>query len=165
MKKWILIILLAFPVLGIGHQTAEGTPFIKAGDDGTRVSLWIPGFLVRFGAGFIPETDFEIKQMVRKIGTIRVKVVDGKYFNESLARQAIRQIEAVSGKKSLKPLVETHTPDEHVIIYFRQNKKQEIRKLQIIVLSDDSYVNVRLNCRLKMEDLVEWIHSARFDIQ
>jgi Domain of unknown function (DUF4252) len=159
MKKWILILLIGLPALGFGNHSYEGTPFIKDSDDGTKISLWIPGILVRLGAVFIPEMDFEIKHLVRKIGTVRAKVVDGKYFDDALARQAIREIESVSGKKSLKPLIEIHSPDEHIIIYFRQNKKNEIRKLQIIVLSDDTYVNVRMNCRLKMEDLMEMINS------
>ena len=70
----LLALLLSAPVFMAATQP-DIIPRIQDNDKGTRVSLWIPGFLVRLGGRLAgEEMDPEVQRIVRKTGSIRVEV-------------------------------------------------------------------------------------------
>lgn len=141
---------------------AGEAPFVRANETGTKISIWIPGFLLKLGLNFIDEEDETARYFLKKIRGVNIKVVEGSFYHDGYEAKAERAIDLHSGKSKMKPLITVITPEEKVAVFIKRNKKGTIRKIQVIVLAEDLYVNVRIGCNFKLPEVMDLIKGQDF---
>ena len=152
-KRRLLLLLLCLPFF-MATTSAGEPPAIKAGPDGTKVSLWIPGFLIKLGAKFIPEeTDagFDVGDLLGKLGTTRILVLEGDQYKVSDNRlnRAVRSLEG----DGFEWLVTVESAEEQVYVGIRTDRKDRIRKLGVVVDDGETFVKVRMKTKISQQEL------------
>lgn len=159
MKRIILatiVFLLCFTQVSKAHT---GGPFtIIDNQSGSKISLWIPGFAVKFGARFMDE-DEAIVELVRSIGSISVNVLEGDFYHEKNADWVNRKIDKMN-RNGLENLVSVRTGQENIIVKMKTNKRQVIRKLVCLVDDGETFVLVKMNCRIHPGQLAALMAGA-----
>ena len=128
-------------------------PFFKSNDDGTAITLWVPGLLIKAASRVVENEDFKAAELMRKLGTTSIRVVDGKYFKEDLYRQKMDHLQNRFNGKNYKDLVQVHSAESQVMIKYKKNHKGKIRKVVIAVLDDDTFVFLKSRCNISLKEL------------
>lgn len=158
MKK-LLTITLAFTLLAQftfagGNKEKENT------GDNTKLSLYIPGFLVKAAAGFIDEKDYETKCALNKLRSISITVREGNAYKEYLAKRYEKKVKKLE-RQHFENLVSVRDDEDKVSIQLRQNKKDKIR--QVAIITDDGsseFVFLRVRCNVTPDDLQDWLGAT-----
>ena len=138
-------------------------PQIKAGENGTKVSLWIPGFLVKFGARFVPDEQAPVRDLVRKLGSLRVYVVDGSWYERSVEGDDFESSRRALERDGYVPMMTLQSDEERVFLGVRIDKRERIRRLGVVVDDGESFVRVRLKCKLEADDFAGLMDSGLID--
>ncbi len=134
---------------------AEG-PAETSGDD-TKLNLWIPGFLIKMAAGIAEDhvdgEDAMAVDFIHKIGNMNICIREGEYYSERTDKKVTRKLNRLE-KKDYKELVSVYTAEEKVNISIKVNKKGKIKRMVVIVdEKDETYVYLKMNCRISPEDI------------
>ena len=128
--------------------------------DNTKLSLYIPGFLMKVGSWFVKEEkDPETKAALTKMRSISICVRDGDAYDEYYSVKYDKKMDHLKHQK-FEPLVTVYDNEEKVSIQVKQNKKDKIR--QVVIITDDGsseYVFLRVRCNVSMDDIKKWIGS------
>lgn len=160
MKNLILTILCIIP----GMLMAASPDYsLEKSDDGSssKVSLYIPGFLMEMGSWFVPKKqEPELKSALQKIRSTSIVVREGEaYVQYNASSKYEKKINKLDRQK-FEELVSVTTEEENVSVQLRQNKKNKIR--QVVVLVDDgtsSFVFLRLRCNIGEKELKKWMEQ------
>lgn len=156
MKRSSLLVLLFFPIVVLASPRAGQVP--PSLDDGTRISLWIPGFLVKTGAKVVAQEEPQLAGLMQHVGSITVNVVEGDKLNARHERKADRRI-ARYQKRNFKPLVTVLTPDEKVQVSVRC-RNGRIKRLVVVVLGQEEYVHVNMKCNFSLPELLHLMEDT-----
>lgn len=156
MKHTLLILLTIFPMW---VSASEGqAPLFPGGseEDGTRIRLWIPGLLIKASGGIVKQHAPEAAPFVRMVGSTTIYVAEG---NRKTDKHDLKAGRLMNRLRNATPLVEVHTATEHVQIVMKQ-KRGKIRKLAVTVVEEETFVHVRMRCRIDPKKLGELIKST-----
>ena len=128
-------------------------------DESTKISLYVPGFLVKFGSCFVhKDKDPQVKEALKKMRSISLVIRDGRAYNEYNASGKFEKKNHRLQKQNFSDLVLVNDDGAHVSIKLKQNKKGTIRQLAVIVDDDEeTYVFARIRCNVSMKDLKGWL--------
>ncbi|MBX7108614.1 MAG: DUF4252 domain-containing protein [Chitinophagales bacterium] len=163
MKNIFLLLFFCFPVLLYAATPADGSQPV-AGKESTKLSLYVPGFLMEVGSWFVPkEKEPELKTALKKIRSTSIVVREGCAYNDyNASGKYARKMKRMS-QQQFEELVVVNSMEERVSVQLRQNKKDKIR--QVVVLADDgcsSFVFLRLRCNIGMHQLKQWMDQDGF---
>lgn len=141
-----------------------GAPVIHTADAGTHVKFYIPGFLIKVAAGMAgDELPEEAKKVLKFIKGISIEVAEGTAFNEGFVREADRKLARYERKKRYHTLVSVQSSDADVHVTAKRKKNGTIRRIVVLVCSEDAYVHVKLQTRIKQRDLQKVLKNLDFD--
>ncbi len=150
MKRSSFLLLLFFPIMVLASPHAEQVP--TSSEEGTRLSLWIPGFLIKTGAGIVAKEEPQLADLLRHVGSVTVNVVEGDKMDARHERKADRRIQRYQ-KRHFKSLITVLTADEKVQVSVKW-RKDRIRRLVVVVLGADEYVHVNMKCNFSLPELL-----------
>lgn len=160
MKNIFLTMLCILPGMLMAAGPAHS---LEKSDDGssTKVSLYVPGFLMEMGSWFVPKKqEPELKSALQKIRSTSIVVREGEaYVQYNASRKYEKKINKLD-RQQFEELVSVTTEEENVSVQLRQNKKHKIR--QVVVLVDDgasSFVFLRLRCNIGEAELKKWMEQ------
>lgn len=163
MKRLALILGIALVVPLLMGAAGAPMPAVRGGEDGAKVSLRLPGFLIRAGAWFVPAEHAEFKPLIRKLGGIRVLVLDGSWYDREVRPGDFGRTASSLEREGYAPLVGVEGPEERVRLAVRTNRRGLIRRLAVVVDDGESFVHVRLRCRLTAGDLADLMRSGMIE--
>lgn len=152
MNRLIIFVLLA--CIGVSSFARND------GEDGTKLSLWIPGFLVKMAAGIAEEhTDELDASMLKHIGSISIFVREGDAYNGSYDRKAARKVRRLD-KRNFEDLVTVYEESTQVHIKLKENKRGVVKRLAVLVDDkEETFVFVKINCRLTPDEINQLVNS------
>lgn len=140
------------------------TPSIHTNDQGTHVKFYVPGFLIKMAAGMAgDEVPKEARQALKWIKGVSVEVAEGQAFDRSFEVKAEKQRNRYDRKKRYRSMVSVLTADENVQVVTKQKKNGTIRRLIVLVCTDDTYVHVKVQTRIKRKDLKKLMKTLDFE--
>jgi hypothetical protein len=147
--KNLLFLLLMIPVISFANDKQS------ADRESTKVSLYIPGILVKAGSWFVPkEKDAETKYTLKRIRSISLVIREGcAYDAYKSSKKYNKKMNKLQGQH-FESLLVVKDEDTQASIFIRQNKKEKIR--QVAVIADDgneSFVFARIRCNFTMSDV------------
>jgi hypothetical protein len=163
---YLFLLILAVPILiSATTITANGGITIKDNEDGQKIALTIPGFIVRMGGWFIPkEEEPELRIIIRKMGTVSVNVTEGSYYRSDISAGDFQKKKLKIEKDGYSPLVIMQSEDEKVMVAIKQDRKSRVRKLAVLVdENQETFVYVRLNCKISLAELSKLIESGAIE--
>ena len=162
MKKILLSIICFLPVA----LFAGNPPSKEEGgnsSDNTKISLYVPGFIMRVGSWLVPEEkDPEVKVALTKLRSTSIVVREGCAYTEYHASNKYNRKLHQLKRQDFEELVNVSDDDDKVSVQLRENKNGTIR--QVVILADDgeeSFVFLRVRCNVTMDDIKRWIKSDR----
>lgn len=156
------LLTLSFVFALLTTTSFAGSPNEEPGNRGesTRLSLYIPGFLVKAAAGFMDEKDRETKDALKNLRSISITVREGNAYKEYFAKRYEKKMEKLE-RQHFENLVSVRDADEKVSIQLRVNRKDKIR--QVAIIADDGnseFVFLRVRCNVTQDDLQEWLGAT-----
>ena len=152
------------------HSTAgfaEGPA--ESNDDDTKLNLWIPGFLIKMAAGIASDhvdgEDAMAIDFIHKIGNMNICIREGEFYTDKTDKKVTRKLNRLE-KKDYEQLVSVFTSEEKVNISIKENKKGKIKRMVVIVdEKDETYVYLKMNCKITPEDISKLVgnYSAMID--
>ncbi|MFI5171260.1 MAG: DUF4252 domain-containing protein [Chitinophagales bacterium] len=125
--------------------------------EGTRLNIWIPGFLLKAAAeiaeDFVEGEEKEAVDMLKNFGTMTICVREGDYYNEKSDKKMMRKMKRIE-KRDYEELVSVISDGEKVNMSIKENHHGKIKRLVILV--DDSeatYVFVKMHCKISADDI------------
>ena len=160
MKNLFLTILFIIPGM-LMAATPDYSLEKSADESSTKVSLYVPGFLMEMGSWFVPKKqEPELKSALQKIRSTSIVVREGDaYLQYNASRKYEKKINKLD-RQQFEELVSVTTEEENVSVQLRQNKKNKIR--QVVVLVDDgtsSFVFLRVRCNIGEKELKKWMEQ------
>ncbi|MBP9884464.1 MAG: DUF4252 domain-containing protein [Chitinophagales bacterium] len=160
MKNLFLTILFIIPGM-LMAATPDYSLEKSADESSTKVSLYVPGFLMEMGSWFVPKKqEPELKSALQKIRSTSIVVREGEaYVQYNASRKYEKKINKLD-RQQFEELVSVTTEEENVSVQLRQNKKNKIR--QVVVLVDDgtsSFVFLRVRCNIGEKELKKWMEQ------
>ncbi len=160
MKNLFLLIFCLLPGL-LSAETPGNSTENMVETSSTKVSLYVPGFLMEMGSWFVPKKqEPELKSALQKIRSTSIVVREGEaYVQYNASRKYEKKINKLD-RQQFEELVSVTTEEENVSVQLRQNKKNKIR--QVVVLVDDgtsSFVFLRLRCNIGEGELKKWMEQ------
>lgn len=160
MKKIILSVLCCMPAM-LFAASPDKSNQMNGSEESTKLSLYIPGFLMKMGSWFVPkEEEPELKTALKKIRSTSIVVREGCAYVDYNASHKYDKKMKTLGRQNFEELVGVTTEEENVSVQLRQNKKDKIR--QVVVLVDDgesSFVFLRVRCNIGMKELKQWMEK------
>lgn len=137
-------------------------------DDGTKMNLWIPSILVDMATdiaeNYVDEEEKIALDFADKIGNINICIREGKYYSTRTDKKVTRKLERME-RKNYEELVSVVTPDERVNISIKENRKGKIKRMVVIVdEKDQTYVYLKMNCRISPDDIAKLAMAYAGDI-
>lgn len=161
MKAFLIGILTLLPYLLSAVTPANNS---SEGKESTKLSLYIPGFMADMGSWFVPkDKDPVLKSALKKIRSTSIVVREGAAYEAYNANNKYGRKMNKLEKQQFEELVAVATPEEQVSVQLRENKKNRIR--QVVVLVDDgasSFVFLRLRCNIDMNEFKQWMQKDDF---
>lgn len=141
------------PVISVAEN--RKTSVANSDRESTKVSLYIPGFLLKAGSWFVSkEKEPQIKYALKNIHSISVVIREGEAYDAYKASKKYDKKMNKLQQQHFESLVELKDVDTNASVFIRQNKKQRIRQLAVIVNDgDDSFVFARLRCNVSISDV------------
>jgi len=161
MKLKLILIAIATVLFAPAVFAGDGPDSIA--EDGEKLNLWIPSLLINIAAD-IAEDHIEEEEEIAiafmdKIGNINICIREGKYYSDRTDKKVTRKLDRME-RKNYEEMVSIITPDERVNLSIKQNKNGKIKRIVLIVdESGESYVYLKVNCRIKPEDLTKLIEA------
>ena len=160
MKNLFLTILFIIPGM-LMAATPDYSLEKSADESSTKVSLYVPGFLMEMGSWFVPKKqEPKLKSALQKIRSTSIVVREGEaYVQYNASRKYEKKINKLD-RQQFEELVSVTTEEENVSVQLRQNKKNKIR--QVVVLVDDgtsSFVFLRVRCNIGEKELKKWMEQ------
>ena len=160
MKKAFFSFLTCLPIL-LMAGTPEQNNNTQNTTESTKISLYVPGFLMKAGSWFVKkEKDPVAKEALSKLRSTSIVVREGSAYKEYHASKKYDHKIHQLKRQNFEELVTVFDDDEKVTVQLRQNNKGNIR--QVVVVADDgeeSFVFLRLRCNVSMDDIKRWINS------
>jgi hypothetical protein len=157
----VCLVLVFFVIAG---SVNAGNSYPPGDEEGTRLNLWIPVFLIKAAAGMASEYTGEVEAgYLAKMGSISLCVREGNQYNQGYDKKVQRKLNRME-KREFEELITVYDEATEVHIHMRQNDQGVIRRL--VVLVDDqteTFVFVKVNCRIKAEDISSLISTAMND--
>jgi len=148
--KQVAILLLLVCSVGSLHAADE----TSWPEEGTRLSLWIPGFLVKTAAGIAADkTGDPDLSILKNIGSVSLVVREGSAYSGTYDKKIERKLRRMD-RREYEELVAVHDEGAEVHLHIRENRKGTVKRM--IVLVDDhesTFVFVSMHCSFKPEDL------------
>jgi hypothetical protein len=123
-------------------------------EDGTKLNLWIPGFLVKIvGSTVADYEDEDLGEFLTKFGSVTICIREGSKYTERTDKKLTRKINRLD-KKNYEPLLKVHDEEAVVQIRLKENKKGIIKR--VVILADEkyeAYVYLNIHCRLNYSDI------------
>ncbi|MEZ5014931.1 MAG: DUF4252 domain-containing protein [Chitinophagales bacterium] len=154
MKKLLLLIpVLCFTVMA--HAGTNGTA--EENEGGTKLNLWIPGFLVQFAADIaekhVDGEEQAAMHLVQHIGGINVCIREGDAYLDKTDKKMTRKIGKMD-KKNYEPLVKVNSSDAKVDLRIKENKKGVIKRMVVLVDEPgETFVYVKMHCRFSNDEI------------
>lgn len=160
MKIVFSFLLCCFPFVMFAADPQQNNES-ASDNESTKLSLYIPGFLLQMGSWFVPrEKEPELKTALQKMRSTSIVVREGcAYVDYNASHKYDKKMKKIS-HQNFEELVSVNTEEENVSVQLRQNKKDKIR--QVVVLVDDgasSFVFLRLRCNIGMNELKQWMEK------
>jgi hypothetical protein len=152
MKTKILFLLLVIPFFSMAKSQDKNEEHNR---ESTKISLYIPGFILKTAALFISkEKNAETKKMLKSMRSISITVRDGAAYSSYKSSKKYNKKLAVLDQRHFESLAEVSDTETKASIFIHQNKKEKIR--QLVIMADDgsgSFVFARLRCNLNLSEL------------
>ena len=160
MKK--VIIFIAVFIIVISNITAAPIlPQIEESGNGSKVSIYIPGFLFKAGSLFIDKKeDKEVRKFVSQIRGVQILVREGEYYKSRYDKKYQRIVRKMD-KKGFDSLLSVRNEGTSADISIRENKKGKIRQVVVMVDEQDTFVLLRIKGNIDLNKLLEL--SQEFD--
>ena len=159
MKKNITLTLVLALLASLSFAGSKSSGEGNDGDN-TKLSLYIPGFLVKAGSWFVnEEKDPEAKTALTKMRSISICVREGNAYDEYYSVKYEKKMNKLN-RQNFDPLLTVYDDGEKVSVQLKQNKKGKIR--QVVIITDDGeseYVFLRVRCNVSLDDIQKWIGS------
>jgi len=148
MKKLFVLLTISLVLANASYAGNDND------SDGTKVSLWIPGFLVKIAANVADDyTDEVDMNIIKKIGNVNVFVREGDAYRGNYDKKAIRKINRLE-RKNYTQLLTVREDETNINIQIKENRKGTIKRLAVLVDDrDETFVFLKINCKLKPEDI------------
>ena len=122
MKKIILSVLCCMPAMLFAASPDKSTE-MNGSEESTKLSLYIPGFLMKMGSWFVPKEDEpELKAALKKIRSTSIVVREGCAYVDYNASHKYDKKMKTLGRQNFEELVGVTTEEENVSVQLRQNK-------------------------------------------
>lgn len=154
MKKRFILVILLVSIVGIAHTYPGIIPTIKDNDEGTKVSIEIPGIFFRIGSLFVKKEEREIKYLVSKCRGIKIHVQEGGYYDPGFIDYMLEATEQLK-KYDFEEILTVRTPDEAVTILLKDNARGKIKGLVLFADDGETNVFIHLKCNISMDRLIE----------
>ncbi len=157
MKKITLI--FAFGLMLLIASTANASTDDKGG---TKLKLWIPGFLVKI-AGKVADNQIEEidGNMLKHFGSITICVREGKRYSPDTDKKINRKLGRLE-KKNYEELLSVNSSITNVSLQVKENTRGIIKRFVVLVDEPgETYVYLKINCRIKANKLPELISECK----
>lgn len=148
-------ILITLIICMFSSFTYAGGPFESNGDD-TKLNLWIPGCLIKMAANIagnhVEGDDAMAVEFIHKIGNMNICIREGAYYSARTDKKVTRKLNRME-KKDYEQLVSVFTENEKVNISIREKNGKIKRMVVIVDEKDETYVYLKMNCRIDPEDI------------
>ena len=150
MKNLLIIIFLFAAVMPASASEAPEK-------EGTKLNLWIPGFLIRI-AGSIADDHLDgdeamALEMLEKIGDVNICVREGSYYSDKSGKKITRKLNRLE-KRDYEELLSVNSEGERVNMSIKTSASGKIKRLVVLVDEpDETYVYLKLHCRISPEDI------------
>lgn len=124
--------------------------------DGTSVSLWIPGLVLKAASLFVDKKeDPEVKKLLVKLRSVRVLVKEGDFYAPRFERKYKRVAKRMK-RRNFEPLVVVNTGEEKVNLTIKTNKRNtKIKQVAVVVNSEDTFVLVKAKGKINPQKLLK----------
>ena len=159
--KNLLLLLIILPVISVAEN--RKTYGANSDRESTKISLYIPGFLIKAGAWFVSkEKDAQAKCALKKLRSISLVIREGEAYEAYKSSEKYDKKITKLQRQHFESLVEVKGEDTNASVFIRLNKKQEIRQLAVIVNDgDNSFVFARLRCSFSMSDVKNLLQNKK----
>ncbi|MBC8046239.1 MAG: DUF4252 domain-containing protein [Fimbriimonadaceae bacterium] len=129
-------------------------------DGGVKLNLWIPGLLIKMCADIVENHVGEAEgDLVKKFGGMTICIREGDKYSDKTDKKVTRKINRLD-KKNYVPLVRVNEENTTVDVRIKENKKGTIKRFVCIVdEKDETFVYVKMHCRLKPGDIAELVNK------
>ncbi|HNM28410.1 MAG TPA: DUF4252 domain-containing protein [Chitinophagales bacterium] len=163
MKKLITLVFCA----AVGFNTAHAASLPEPEDESTKLNLWIPGVVMRIAADIVEDhMDAEgaaTGALLRKFGSINICIREGEAYADRTDKKITRKLDRME-RRDYEQLMSVRTDEETVNISIRSNKHDKIKRMVLLVdEKDETFVYLKMHCRLKVEDIPQLVQSMNFD--
>lgn len=121
----------------------------------TSFKATVPGFAVKLGSLFIKER--EAKRLVRKIGKIRLFVIENQ-TKQSFSKREINTFTNRLHRDGFEDFLSVKSPDSDVHFMVRE-KRGKVRGLVMLVKDDTDFVLMSAKCRLRTDEVLSLIND------
>jgi len=130
-------------------------------DEKTRsFFIWIPGILTKGVSLFInKEEEPELKQTLRFIGGLRIRILNGNSDSAKWKRKTARWERRIKRKK-LEDLMVVQHENNTVIMKAGPSRKGKIKKYALLVNADDAAVLLIGKSRLDLKEIVRLVQKV-----
>lgn len=157
--KNIICILLSFSFfVTTVHANNIGT---NEDDEGTRLSLWIPGFLVKAAAGMAQKhTEGVDAALLSKMGSVSLCIREGNQYGSGYDKKIQRKLNRLE-RRDYDELMSVYDGTTEVHLHMMQNDKGMIRRLVILVDDqEETFVYLKVNCRISADEIAGIVQAA-----
>ena len=153
MKK--VIIFIAVFLIVISNATAATIlPPIEASENGSKVSVYIPGIFFKAGSLFIDKKeDREVRKFVSQIRGARILIREGDYYKSRYDKKYKRIVRKME-RKGFDSLLSVHSEGASVDIAIKESKKGKIRQVVLMVDQADTFVLLRIKGNIDLKQLM-----------
>ncbi|MFN0274639.1 MAG: DUF4252 domain-containing protein [Chitinophagales bacterium] len=129
-------------------------------EEGTRLNLWIPGFLVKLAGSIVEDHESEAQgDFIKKFGSMTICVREGSKYSERTDKKMTRKINRLD-RKNYESLLKVNDAEAKVDLRIKENKKGFIKRLVIIADEPgETYVYLNIHCKLKPGDISTFVNN------
>ncbi len=160
-NKFLILCFILSPAITFAANTG-GNNSNATEKESTKISLYIPGFLMKIGSWCVDKKeDAEAKLALKHLRSISVVVREGCAYKEYVASKKYDKKLRKLDRQNFESLVTVDDEDANVSVQLKQNKNGKIRQLAVIVNdSDESFVFARVRCNVSMNELKIWMKDG-----
>ena len=159
MKK-VFLPLICYPLLAMAGSN-ESNSELQTSSASTKISLYIPGFLMKVGSWFVNgEKSPEVKEALNKMRSVSICIREGSAYCDFNASGKYEKKLQKMRRQGFEEMISVNSENEKVSIALRQNNKGSIR--QVVIIADDGeeeFVFLRLRCDFEADDIEKWVNN------
>lgn len=124
----------------------------ESDDDGTNLSLWIPGILFKTTSLFVKKSkEPEVKSVLRSLGSMKIMVREGTKHKPRFSRKYKRVSKRIK-RQNFEELIAVHSEGTNVTISVK-TKRNKIRGFTVIVDESDTFVLLKAKGKIDIKQL------------